>query len=84
MERYEKLIPLAAIMMSERKIILKNFFETYQKLNSFTVMMTLENKLKKLFETYHSLSSFTAMMTVEKEFLKNFCSNLKVWMSNLI
>ena len=41
-------------------------------------------KFKKLFETTHNLIGFTVMMTVEKEFLKFFCSNLKVWMSNMI
>ena len=43
-------------------------------------MVTIENKLKKLFETTHNLGGFTVMMAVEKK----KCSNLKVWMSNMI
>ena len=49
-ERYGVKQPFAVIISLSRKIMsksfLKKFFETYQKLNSFTVMMTIENKLK--------------------------------------
>ena len=52
-------------------------------LSSFTAMMMLE-KIKNLFETTNNLGSLAVMIAVERQPFKNFCSNLKVWMSNMI
>ena len=76
------MIPLPAKMIPKSKKhqnFLKKFFETYGKLHSFTVIMTVEEvnlqKMsktfsKKLFETTQILGGFTAMMNIQRIFLK--------------
>ena len=39
---------------------------------------------KKLFKTTRIMEGLAVMIAVERQPFKNFCSNLKVWMSNII
>ena len=62
-------------------------------MSSFTVMITVERVIpqknvekfsKKFFETTQIMVGLAVMIAVERQPFKNFCSNLKVWMSNMI